>query len=308
MAIRDRINRKKEEGTVEPAQPTEQPTVVAPPPPPTPAAPPVAEQAPPPAQEPPEPAAEPTATAPESPAPPPPAQEAPKAAPAATATTTTLATRKQAGAMANVTDSVSLVKYEAAIDPTDFGYGDIPRIVANNNMIFGPDKMRLGTYIDVQVLSYTPRWMVSPGSDDDAARELVRASYDGETILHAGEDNGRDLKEYLEELKQSGYPKAALKEYVDVFCLLVNTENQDQGALLQQEGMLNISLSPQSKGKFMAYVKQIKLTVMRGLVAPEKASIVRFKTQLKTGDRDFTLLVAGVPPREISDAAPVIEL
>ncbi len=304
MSIRSRIQRNKEEGTeqttTEAPEQTAAPESPAPPPPEEEKAAPAAKPEPEPkAEAKPEPKAEPApATKPE-----------PKADPApAAATANTLAIRKQAGVMANVNDSVSLVKYEAAIDPTDFGYGDIPRIVANNNMIFGPDKMRLGTFIDVQVLSYTPRWMVSPGSDDDAARELVRASYDGKTILHAGEDNGLDVAEYLDALKEKGYPKAALKEYIDVFCLLVNAENQNEGMLLQQEGMLNISLSPQSKGKFMAYVKQIKLTVMRGLVAPEKASIVRFKTQLKTGDRDFTLLVAGVPPREISDAAPVIEL
>jgi hypothetical protein len=174
-------------------------------------------------------------------------------------------------------------------------------------MIFGPDKMRLGTFIDVQLLSYSSRWMVSPGSDDEEARENVRASYDGQTISHSGEDDGMPIEDYLDRLREK-FPKAAVKEYIDVFCLMVNADERMSGELLKQEGILNISLSPRSKGKFLAYVKQIKLTVMRGLIAPEKATIVRFKTQVKTGDRDFTILVPSAPPRDISDVAEVIEL
>jgi len=221
------------------------------------------------------------------------------------------ATRKpqQAGALATAKDTASLVALKDQIDPTEFGYGDVPRIVANNNMIYGPDKMKLGTWIDVQVLSHSQRWMVSPGSDDDEAASLVRASYDGETILHNGEDNGKLVADYIEELKEAGYDKAAVKEYLDIFCLLLDAENHDNAELLAQEGMLNISLSPQSKGKYNAYAKQIKLTVMRGLISPDKTSVVRFKTSLKSANnRDFTLLVPVVPPKEVSDAAVIIGL
>ena len=176
-------------------------------------------------------------------------------------------------------------------------------------MIYGPDKMKLGTWIDVQVLSHSSRWMISPGSDDDDASSLVRASYDGETILHNGEDNGKAIDEYLKELKEAGYDKAVVKEYADIFCLLIGAENTDNGTLLAQEGMLNISLSPMSKGKFNAYAKQLKLTVMRGAIAAEKAQIVRFKTSLKSANnRDFTLLVPTTPPREVSDAAFLVDL
>ena len=234
-----------------------------------------------------------------------------------------VAIRQDTSLSTDVRDLTSLIALKNNIDPSEFGYGDIPRIVASNGLIFGPEKVKLGSYIDVQVLSYSERFMASPGSDDDAAKSLVRASYDGKTLAHGGTDNGRDIDEYIDSLRKGfkyiddegkektvpPYPKAAKKEYFDVFCLLIGAEKADVAEDLAMEGMLNISLSPQSKGKFSAYAKQLVLTVKRGLIAPEKAWIVRFKATVKSANgKDFTLLVPFAPPKEVSDKAEIISL
>ena len=234
-----------------------------------------------------------------------------------------LALRQDAGALATTEEFASLVELKDAMDPADFSYGDLPRIVATQGALVGTDKLNLGTWIDVQVLSFSERVMISPGSDEKTAKEHVRASYDGKTITHSGADNGRDVDEYLQALKdgfmgtdadgktkQIGpYPKAAKKDYYDIFGLFLAAEKADNGELMAQEGIVDLSMSPQSKGKFNAYAKQLKLTVLRGLISPEKARIVRFTAVPKnSNDRDFTLMVPKAPPREVSDSYEVIDL
>lgn len=231
-------------------------------------------------------------------------------------------TRESTAVSTDVQEIKSIVAIKDALSQDEFEYGDLPRIVANNNMIYGPDRLKLGSFIDVQVLSYSDRITISPGSDEDDAKQFVRVSYDGVTIHHAGDDHGRDVEEYIGWLKTSDtyyvegeekskdlFPRAARKPYIDVFCFLIDGENEDNVEELSIEGIVQVSLSPMSKGKFNAYAKQLILTVKRGLVSPEKSRIVRFRTVVKSsGTRDFTLLVPGASPKEVSDNYEPIDL
>ena len=93
-------------------------------------------------------------------------------------------------------------------------YGTFPRLKVDSGHLATAEGKDAGDWVEIQVISYGPTWTVAPGSDDEAAKKLVRFSDDGKTVKPAGDDDewgGKTVEEYREHLKALGYESASAK-------------------------------------------------------------------------------------------------
>lgn len=187
-----------------------------------------------------------------------------------------VATRKQAAPPSSA-GPVSMNPFSelvGLIDSSQLEYNTIPRIVANNGFLYDAnDKASRFDEIAFQVVSYSPRWMVTPGSSVDDARDYVKVSFDGEFCT-----DGTGVEEAIQEAKDAGFPKAKLSEYLDVFVLVRECpKNQDlEGELVQ------LSLSPSSVKKFKGFELQTGIKLSQGLISPEEAVVFRARPLLQS--------------------------
>jgi len=133
-----------------------------------------------------------------------------------------------------------------------------PRVLVDQGG-FSLDGKDLGKELHVQLLSYNPRYLVSPGVDNDEGKEAVRYSYDGVTI----DGDTQTLKDYLNELKASDYPDASIKEYFDLWAVVVGPTGSSAAGPVIGETVV-IQLSPQSAGKFKFFQVSLGIQISRG--------------------------------------------
>lgn len=144
--------------------------------------------------------------------------------------------------------------YEGMKDAIDvetvksFGPGAFPKITADLGGAV-MDKEELGKSFVIALVSYNDRWLITPGSDDDEAKEFLKTSYDGTTI----DDLNETAQEYVARLKsEEGFSKASIRRYVDLWGILQSTELK--GVLPEDDqNMVHIQLSPQSVAKWAAF-------------------------------------------------------
>lgn len=99
-------------------------------------------------------------------------------------------------------------------------YGTFASVTASNGTHkAGNDD--LGKVIKFQAILAKEVMKIVPGSNDEEAKEYFQVSADGETV-----PDGRTLDEALEDAIEAGYLKAAKKKYIDVICLIVDSENE----------------------------------------------------------------------------------
>ncbi len=193
-----------------------------------------------------------------------------------------------------------------AMDPELYG-SCFPRIVGSNGNLIC-DKLILGTFIDVQVLSFSDRWMIVPVSDpkDKEARKFCRASYDGKTIPDRDGGQSMLIEEYTEEMSRF-YKEFKISKYMDVFAVIFNADkNKEAGERL---GTVQISVSPTAIKPFLAYLAQCRMNVGRGLFLPSHSNFMRIEADLVTGDKDnWTVLKPSyVPIDEVKNFTPIKE-
>lgn len=136
--------------------------------------------------------------------------------------------------------------YEGALPDVDFG--TFPRITVDLGG-FEMDKEVLGESIKLEMMSWAHRYIVTPGSDDKEASELVKYSNDGVTL---SDGSGTTVVEYLNVLKEvHGYDKASIKNYIDLTGLLVAKGDKDVPE--DEQVIVQVQLSPQSVKQFNGY-------------------------------------------------------
>lgn len=158
-------------------------------------------------------------------------------------------------AKVNMDDFDVLATLENRLPPVGFGEG--VRLVGSNGNLMDGDKALLGESIDLLLLSWNRRWVVSPGTEsgDAEGKEKARYSLDGVTT-----SQGENLQDYLQSLKEDGYPKAAVKEYVDLFGVLTGAKKPSKHI----DDSVTVSLAPSSAKGFMALRRNLVVKGMMG--------------------------------------------
>lgn len=220
---------------------------------------------------------------------------APQAAPNAAESAVAAAGVKASTAVARIsanslaaaikTESV-LAQLRDAIPPVQFG--TFPRLIGSNGNVMDKDGKVLGQFADIQLLSWSETYVVSPGSDTDEAKKLVRYSRDGVTI----DETGEDVNAYLKTLREvEKYPDASKKKYIELVGFLTASDKPSEHA----GNLVQVSLSPQSLLSFQAYMANVAVRVRLGSLVADGVENLRITPEVKTkGSKSFTLLkVAG---------------
>ncbi len=190
-----------------------------------------------------------------------------------------------AGALAEAIKSENvLVKMRDAIPPVEFG--TFPRLIgANGAVCVKTDGSRsLGESVELQLLSWTEVYVVSPGSDKDEAKDLVRYSRDGVNI----DETGENVNDYLKKLRDvDGYKDASRKQYIELIGFL-KSASKDGGPIGE---LVQVSLSPQSLLSFRSYMANVAIKVRIGQMKAEGVENLRITAEGKSGNgRNWTIL------------------
>jgi hypothetical protein len=199
-----------------------------------------------------------------------------------------------------------IIKLKNALDPDTYG-NVFPRLVGSNGAIIN-DNLILGSFIDIQVVSYSDRWMITPVADqkDKEARKFCRASYDGKTIPDKDGGDAMLIEEYVDSQARF-YKEFKTSKYLDVFGIIFNSEkNAEAGKKL---GVVQISFSPTAIKPFNAFLAQCRMNVGRGYFLPTHADFMRIEAELVIGDsQNWTVLKTGfVPIDAVGAYEPVLE-
>ena len=195
------------------------------------------------------------------------------------------------------------------LDPVTYG-NVFPRIVPGPGLIQTDSKIQLGTYIDIQVVSISDRYMYAPEADmkkDPGSKNYCRASYDAVSVPDRDGGPSMTLAEYEEfaaELrrarKEEPYTKWKLTKYMDVFGVIFNAEPSKLEIALNLN-MVQISISTTAIKAFTAHFMQIPLSVARGRLPADKQNCMRIGVKAMTNNRgdDYSILIPELVPLDI---------
>lgn len=144
-------------------------------------------------------------------------------------------------------------------------FGVLKKIKASNGNCIDSDDNILGDTIDVQVVSWNRQFVVGPCANE-APSELVKYSYERDFFA----DGSGSLNDYVQELKSEGWVNAAIKEYYEIVCMLVDSAKKSD---LVGE-MVQLQLSPTSVKSFDGFRLQTAFKIARGLLPEDAASEV----------------------------------
>lgn len=167
-------------------------------------------------------------------------------------------------------------------------FGTLPRLKASNGNITDSDGKILGSFVDVQIMSWNNIWVISP-NDKAAPKELVRYSYDNKTFE---EDPSVDVVEYLQDMKHA-WPNAASKQYAEVICVLHNSEKSSE----LKGKMVQLNLAPTSQKAFEGFFLTGAFEISSGAASPEQAELIRFTATIaRSNGNEWTKLVPSFAP------------
>lgn len=164
-------------------------------------------------------------------------------------------------------------------------YDTFDRLKSGSGNIVDGQNNNLGTKIQMTVLSWQHTWDVSPGSNDAAAKEHVRYSDDGVTI----KDSNQTVAEYLDHLREIGYPKANVKQKMVVVGVL-NGAEKDTNLLGKT---VQLSLSNQSMKTFdrMRFDAGIQVMMGKRQSAEGAENILVTAEPRSSNGNNYTLLI-----------------
>ena len=190
---------------------------------------------------------------------------------------TTVATRTQSTAVAVHRQIIS--PFEPMKNAFTVNFDTLLALQANQgNFMTKLDGDSLGESITLELLSFQDNYILATGEDqsDEEAAKLVKYSDDGITTK-----DGRDCKEYIQELLDADYPKAKMSKRVVLVGALV-----DPGKMKDLEGTLvQIDLPPTSKAAFDRYQIQTAYDVSKGKYDAESAKLLRMTCSTQKKDK-----------------------
>lgn len=141
----------------------------------------------------------------------------------------------------------------------------------------------MGSKLVFELMSYQEQFVVSP-NDDKAPKELVRYSADGVTC-----SDGTDVKEHLRHLKDElNYQNARINQrYILVGALVSAERSKDFDGQLMQ-----IDLSPKSRGQFDRYLIQSAYDIGKGKFTADEAKVLEMTAEVATNgaNQKYTLV------------------
>lgn len=211
------------------------------------------------------------------------------------------------GQLAEIPDvAPSLISLRDQFPGSDFGT-NLPRLVPANAMVrVAGTKIYLGKFIDIQLISSSDRWMVTPVADnsDKEAKKFCRASYDGTTIPDRDGAGSETIEEYTSSVEE--YEQFETKKYLDLFCIVINAGDPELQGKAVELGMVQISVSPTAIGAYRAFERQTPLSVARGVMLKSKQNCFRIVAEVGPGDFDYSIFTfSPVPHADIENYAPV---
>jgi hypothetical protein len=138
----------------------------------------------------------------------------------------------------------------------------VPRLKGEQGSIFQGDS-DLGESITFEIVSISPRWIISTGTDDKEAKEYFKVSYDGRTIS----GTSTLVEDYIEDLKARGFDKAEKATYLDIFGFVVSTAKKGEIPVDARE-LSCLQCSKTSMGAFTAFATTRGLLESRGIAKP----------------------------------------
>ena len=219
---------------------------------------------------------------------------APSAEEVAKATTTAIAVAKQ-NAVATATKKFSgaLQNLENVFDPAGMDFNTFPRIVVGLDGFSSDSDDDLGKEIGLELMSYNTRYTLSPGVDDEDAKQHVRFSLDGKTLdcPNNPEQHGMDCAAYLKVLKDvEGYDNAAMKEYVALYGFMTFAK----GAIIDpaEREIVSVQVPPQSRALFTRFQVNQGVLIQRKL-APAHPGVRLLQEKQTAGTRKFASIKFG---------------
>lgn len=204
------------------------------------------------------------------------------ASPAAKVEATTAIAKAQTSAVGAVKKgfSAALTHLEGQFDiemVRSLGVGTLPKAVADRagfELGEGKDKKEFGDFIVVHIISYNSRYLATSGVDGEEGTKLLRTSYDGINV----EDENITLKEYIQHLKEQGYEDAKERHYVDIFCMIKDSDKLGPVAEDEVE-LIQLQLSPASVKQWKAF--QLKSGVTASLTGKQPTDLVKATIERK---------------------------
>lgn len=140
----------------------------------------------------------------------------------------------------------------------DIGQGTMPKIVADRGG-FSADSKEYGDELDVELVSFNERVVITPGVEGEEAKQLLRYSYDGQTI--SGEPDVT-ITSYISDLKEAGFHRAESKKYIDLW--VMPTRSQLVGEIPEDEReLVQVQLSPSSVREWNKFLLQTSVKMGR---------------------------------------------
>lgn len=175
----------------------------------------------------------------------------------------------------------------------EIDYSTFPRLRVDAGCIATSEGAEAGEWIEIQIVSYSPSWTVTPGVDGKEGKEHVRFSDDGKVTNAAGDSDqfaGTSLDEYREHLVSLGFEKALVKEYLVVYGLALDCEEAD---FAHKNEMVALSLAPESRKKFDSYKINRAIQAKMGRVVEKSGNpVVKFTSVRVSGkERSYFNLI-----------------
>ncbi len=192
------------------------------------------------------------------------------------------------------------------MDPAEFGT-NLERLVpaSGSVKIAGTNKI-LGKYVDVQLVSSSDRWFITPVADpkDKEARKFCRPSYDGETIPDR-DGQTQTIQEYIDSVEE--YEKFEVKKYMDLFVLMINAGDKDMQPIVDAMSLTQVSISPTAVPVYRTFEKLGKLRVMQGITKVETQNCFRITALPKSKDsQEWTVFeFNAIPHVDLGDYVPI---
>lgn len=176
-------------------------------------------------------------------------------------------------------------KLENVFPPVEFG--ESPRLVVASGVFKDADKLVLGAWIEVMVLSWNYTYTVRPGTDEASAKQFVKYSKHKDKFA-----DGTSVPAYLEMLRTTqNLPKATLEEYIEVVGLLLKSDKSYVHT--GSQGIVVVSLSPDSVKTFRGMRRDTAVQVMLGSIEPTTEPVVKFVVEARSGNgKDWSRAVA----------------
>lgn len=163
-------------------------------------------------------------------------------------------------------------------------YATFPRLRVDAGCIASTEGKEAGDYIELQVISYSPSWTVTTGTDGKESKEHVRFSDDGKVTNPAGDSDewaNTPLEEYKAHLVELGFEKAAIKEYEVIYGIALDCQEADFPHLNE---VVALSLAPESRKKFDSYKINRALQARMGRVQETSGNpVVRWTSERVSG-------------------------